>query len=187
MKEVHPLIVDDVDDVDVWWFIIVYISLFLNSPFFLCLAFTNRRFTTWTKWSGVGAGRSLKRPALQMHQYYWRIDASCTRVFTGVGKCPVLGIWHITFKVYLLEINPEYIVGWCLIGTVTNPWFMFATQCHKPTIWGWFIEAINMRLGDGFPMFWWYFIIGVATLYIFWRVFDAHPKKNTLHIFCRLL
>ena len=39
--------------------------------------------------------------------------------FTRVGKCPFLGILNITFN-YLLEIISP-IVGWCSIGTFTNP------------------------------------------------------------------
>ena len=39
--------------------------------------------------------------------------------WSGVGKCPSLGILNITFK-YLLEIISP-IVGWCSIGTFTNP------------------------------------------------------------------
>ena len=42
------------------------------------------------------------------------------RKVTGVGKCPFLGILNITFK-YLLEIISP-MVGWCSIGTFTNPW-----------------------------------------------------------------
>ena len=38
---------------------------------------------------------------------------------SGVGKCPFLGILNITFK-YLLEIISP-ILGWCSIGTFTNP------------------------------------------------------------------
>ena len=39
---------------------------------------------------------------------------------SGVGQCPFLRILNITLK-YLLEfISP--IVGWCSIGTFTNPW-----------------------------------------------------------------
>ena len=38
---------------------------------------------------------------------------------TGVGKCPFFGILNITFK-YLLDIISP-IVGWCSIGTFTNP------------------------------------------------------------------
>ena len=40
---------------------------------------------------------------------------------TGVGKYPFSGILNITFT-YLLEVISP-IVGWCLIGTFTNPWF----------------------------------------------------------------
>ena len=43
--------------------------------------------------------------------------------FTGVGKCPFFGGFEHHQDKYLLEIISP-IVGWCLIGTFTNPWFI---------------------------------------------------------------
>ena len=62
---------------------------------------------------------------------------SCASSATWVGKCPFLGILNITFK-YLLEIISP-ILGWCSIGTFTNPcqrsleWLiMWTSKNRKP-------------------------------------------------------
>ena len=52
-----------------------------------------------------------------------------SQIWTGVGKCPFLGILKITFK-YMLEIISP-IVGWCSIGTFTNP---VEWDYHHPVI-----------------------------------------------------
>ena len=70
--------------------------------------------------SGLGGS---KVHGSQIHQHMWLHFVVCHHAsITGVGKCPFLGILNITFK-YLLEfISP--IVGWCSIGTFTNPCIM---------------------------------------------------------------
>ena len=52
--------------------------------------------------------------------------------WTGVSKCPLLGILNITFK-YLLDIISP-ILGWCWIGTFTNPWRITRLQPLTPAV-----------------------------------------------------
>ena len=47
----------------------------------------------------------------------------------GIGKCPFLRILNITFKYLLHILSP--IVGWCSIGTFTNP----CKKNEPPTWW----------------------------------------------------
>ena len=81
-------------------------------------------FGTW--WNGVckpclrqNPSRASTRKLGKRRGRQLRCDVF-SNDFAGVGKCPFLGILNITFK-YLLEIISP-ILGWCSIGTFTNPW-----------------------------------------------------------------
>ena len=53
--------------------------------------------------------------------------------FPGVDKCTFFEILKITFN-YLLEIISP-IVGWCLIGTFTNPFLKATTKRTAQRLW----------------------------------------------------
>ena len=69
---------------------------------------------------GSTVQRCCHRIAICLEPSKWATACGIWRWhFTGVCKCPFLGILNITFK-YLLDIISP-IVGWCSIWTFTNP------------------------------------------------------------------
>ena len=71
------------------------------------------------KWCKMTVDSWILGPELSCIFFFGLLPVTWQQPTTGVGKCPFLGILNITFK-YLLEIISP-IVGWCSIGTFTNP------------------------------------------------------------------
>ena len=101
-----------------------------------CLVVQHGSTSSWVTWNAPLLGSKWSKSTVKMTKLApcdYHLPSGVERPcqfhpivnhysWTGVGKCPSLGILNITFKYLLETISP--IFGWCSIGTFTNPCFL---------------------------------------------------------------